>query len=64
MSALAAARNAGFRRLSGDLIYALPEQAHDASLAMAGALLDLLDREGVLLEDEEDLRPALEEAGK
>ena len=30
----------------------------------AGALLDLLDREGVLLEDEEDLRPALEEAGK
>ena len=25
---------------------------------------DLLDREGVLLEDEEDLRPALEEAGK
>ncbi|WP_241374320.1 hypothetical protein, partial [Thermus arciformis] len=30
----------------------------------AGALSDLLDREGVLLEDEEDLRPALEEAGK
>jgi oxygen-independent coproporphyrinogen-3 oxidase len=39
--ALAAARNAGFRRLSGDLIYALPEQAPEASLPMAGALVDL-----------------------
>jgi oxygen-independent coproporphyrinogen-3 oxidase len=39
--ALGAARRAGFRRLSGDLIYALPDQAPEASSAMAGALVDL-----------------------
>ncbi len=41
IDALDAARAAGFSRLSGDLIYALPSQAHDASLPMAGRLLDL-----------------------
>ena len=30
----------------------------------AQALLDLLDREGIFFEDEKDLRPALEAAGK
>jgi oxygen-independent coproporphyrinogen-3 oxidase len=38
--ALAIARRAGFARLSADLIYALPDQTPDASLAMAGALVD------------------------
>jgi oxygen-independent coproporphyrinogen-3 oxidase len=39
--ALHAAKDAGFERLSGDLIYALPSQGPEASLPMAGALLDL-----------------------
>lgn len=39
--ALEAARAAGFARLSGDLIYALPNQAPEASLPMAGRLVDL-----------------------
>jgi putative oxygen-independent coproporphyrinogen III oxidase len=39
--ALEAARKAGFQRLSGDLIYALPNQEPAASLPMAGRLLDL-----------------------
>jgi putative oxygen-independent coproporphyrinogen III oxidase len=39
--ALEAARRAGFERLSGDLIYALPMQEPTASLPMAGRLLDL-----------------------
>jgi len=30
----------------------------------ARAILDLLDRDGIQLEDEEDLRPALEDAGR
>lgn len=39
--ALEAAQQAGFARISGDLIYALPNQEPTTSLPMAGRLLDL-----------------------
>ena len=41
MNALRSAQSAGFKRVSGDLIYALPMHSAEASLPMAGQLLDL-----------------------